>query len=111
MAKLFNDGRLGKTGADCIYAEAFSGQMVRLEKSGRYLFLAGDQDGRVTEILGLDSVKRFDGSYTLAPEDAKTAKDAQDEYARLKAKAQPLTIVARPRRARGGAERQQSRRR
>ncbi len=93
VAKLFNDGRLGKTGADSLFCEAFAGQLVKLEKSGRYLFLGGDQDGRVTELLGLDSVRYFDGHYSITPEDAQTVKTAQDEYARLKAKAQPLTIV------------------
>jgi len=94
VAKLFKDGRLGQLGPDVINCEAFAGQLVKLEKSGRYILLVGDTDGRVTEVLGLDTVKPMKGgSYQLTPEDAKAVADAQAEYARLKAQAQRLTIA------------------
>jgi len=34
------------------------GQLVKMEKSGRYLLLGAIRTGRVTEVLGLDSIKR-----------------------------------------------------
>jgi hypothetical protein len=92
VAKLFKDARLGETGPDVINAEAFAGQLIKT-KSGRYLLLAGDTDGRVTEVLGLDTIRRFEGSYVLAPEDANRAREAQAEFAKMKARAQALAIV------------------
>jgi len=93
VAKLFKDGRLGDTGPDVINAEAFAGQMVRLRKSGRYLLLGGDTDGRVSEILGLNTCARFQGAYTLTATEALRVKEAQAEYARQSARAQHVVIA------------------
>jgi hypothetical protein len=93
VAMLFKDQRLGEMGPDVINAEAFAGQLIKTAKSGRYLLLAGDTDGRVTEVLGLDTIQRFEGSYTLSPEDAAKAKKAQAEFAKAKARSQALAIV------------------
>ena len=79
LTTLFKDDRLGETGPEVINAEAFAGQLIRTEKSGRYLLLGGDTDGRITELFGLDSVKRFGGTYTLSPTDVQSVQSAQDE--------------------------------
>ncbi len=100
VAQLFKDQRLGETGPEVINAEAFAGQLVKLEKSGRYLLLAGDTDGRVTELTGLDTLRRFEGSWELTPADIAQAASARQDYARLKARAQRLTIA----RGRGALE-------
>ncbi len=98
VARLFQDARQGTTGPDVIAAEAFAGQLVRLRKSGRYLFLGGDTDGRVTEILSLDTVKRFAGTYTLTPADAQVAKAALADYTPPVPTA-PRVVIARGRAA------------
>ena len=98
VAKCFKDGRLGDTGPEVINAEAFSGQLVKLEKSGRFLFLGGDTDGRVTEIIGLGTIQRFDGAYELKEEEVKLARQERDKFAELAAKSQPL-VIARGRNA------------
>lgn len=92
VAKIMKDGRLPGLGADVIAAECFMGQMVRT-KDNRYLLLGGDQDGRITEILGLDTVEPLaGGSFTHQEKDVKIAREAQDGYQRQLAKAQTLTI-------------------
>ncbi len=60
----------------------------------RYFLLAGDQDGRVTEILGLDTIKRLKGGvYEHTEEAAKTSAKALAEYEQHKARSQKLVIV------------------
>lgn len=98
VAQLFKDQRLGETGPEVINAEAFAGQLVKLEKSGRYVLLAGDTDGRVTEVTGLETIRRFEGACDITEQDLQNAAAARQEYARLQARAQRLTI-ARGRRA------------
>jgi hypothetical protein len=93
VARLFKDQRQGEMGPDVIYAETLWGQLIRTEKSGRYLLLAGDTDGRVSEVLGLESVQRFQGSYTLTAGDVALAERARAEYSRLEARSQRLGIV------------------
>jgi hypothetical protein len=93
VAHLFKDQRLGEMGPDMLCAETGCGQLIRTQKSGRYLLLGGDTDGRVTEVLGLDSVKRFSGNHTLTARDVAVVQKARAEYARLQALAQRLSIV------------------
>jgi hypothetical protein len=60
----------------------------------RTFLLAGDQDGRVTEIIGLETVQRLAGGrYTLTEEAVAKAAKALAEYEAKKAQAQRLTIV------------------
>jgi hypothetical protein len=88
------DGRLGGLGPDVIACELFSGQLVKPVGMGRYFLLAGDQDGRITEIIGLDSVKRLaGGTCVLSQSDAKAAAEALEEYERSRARTKPLVIV------------------
>ncbi|HUW32128.1 MAG TPA: hypothetical protein VM223_10995, partial [Planctomycetota bacterium] len=94
VAMVMRDGRTGGLGPDITASETITGQIVKPEGMNRYFLLAGDQDGRVTEILGLDTVKRLDGGkYTLTAEQAKAASDALAAYEQAKAKAQRLEIV------------------
>jgi hypothetical protein len=94
VAMVFRDGRKGGLGPDVIACESFAGQLVKPNGMDRHFILAGDQDGRVTEVLGLDTVKRLEGgTLTLSEQDvAKTAKALAD-YEALKARSQRLTIV------------------
>jgi hypothetical protein len=60
----------------------------------RYFLLAGDQDGRITEVLGLDTVRRLrGGTYELTKADVDKAAKAWGDYEAARAKAQRLTIV------------------
>ncbi len=112
VGMVMRDGRSGGLGPDITASEVVTGQLVKPEGLGgtgvppvsstgqrpvppdRYFLLAGDQDGRVTEILGLDSVKRLPGgTYTHTEAFAKAAADALAEYEQAKAKSQRLDIV------------------
>jgi hypothetical protein len=93
VARLFKDGREAAMGPDVLNAETNCGQLIRTQKSGRYLLLAGDTDGRVTEVLGLDTLQRFQGTHALTPDDVEAVQKAQAEYARLKTQAQRLSIA------------------
>ena len=95
VGMIMHDGRtLGNPPHERINCENIAGQLLYIPASKRYFLLAGDQDGRINEILGLNSVKRLTGgAYTLSAADVKTAADAQAEFQRLKQKAQPLFIV------------------
>jgi hypothetical protein len=94
VAMIMRDGRTGGLGADITASETITGQLVKPEGMNRYFLLAGDQDGRVTEILGLDTVKRLPGGeYVHRPEDVTLCTDALADYQRLVAKGQRLDIV------------------
>ena len=94
VAMIMRDGRTGGLGPDITASEVVTGQLVKPDGMDRYFLLAGDQDGRVTEILGLDTVKRLDGGkYTHSEKDMKAAADALAEYERAKARSQRLDIV------------------
>lgn len=95
VGMIFRDGRTGGgLGPDYVNCEFFNAQMVKPEGMNRYFLLAGDQDGRITEILGLDTVKRLPGGvFNLTPEMAKTVATAQAEYAALLAKSSRLEIA------------------
>ena len=84
-AAIFRDGRLSGMGADICQPEGQGGDLVRVTtKPGaapRTLILAGGQDGRVTEVLGLDTIKKLpESKFTLTIKDIKTAADALAEY-------------------------------
>jgi hypothetical protein len=97
VGMILRDGRHGGLGADVIACESFSGQLVRPRGTDRYFLLTGDQDGRVTEILGLDTVRRLAGGRcTLTKADAAKAAKALADYEARKARSQRLTIVRGP---------------
>jgi hypothetical protein len=61
VGQVFRDGRLGGLGADIGQPEGQGGALVRVVthpgQPARTLVLAGGGDGRVTEILGLDTIR------------------------------------------------------
>ncbi|MGD0090132.1 MAG: hypothetical protein ABSE73_09445 [Planctomycetota bacterium] len=94
VAMIMRDGRTGGLGPDITASEVITGQLVKPEGMDRYFLLAGDQDGRVTEVLGLDTVKRLPaGTYVHSAQDAQRAAEALAEYERLKAKSRKLAIA------------------
>lgn len=94
VGMVMRDGRSGGLGPDITASEVVTGQLVKPDGMNRIFLLAGDQDGRVTEILGLDTVKRLPGgTYTHSEENAKLAAKALADYEQAKAKAQRLEIV------------------
>jgi hypothetical protein len=93
VARLFKDQRLGESGPDVLTTETGCGQLIKTVKSGRYLLLGGDTDGRVTEVLGLDTVQQFQGTHTVTPQDVELVQAAQADFARQKAQAQRLSIT------------------
>ena len=92
IGTVMTDGRAGVTGPDNIQCEWFTGQLIKL-KNGRWYLLGGDQDGRVLEILGLNSLNRFAGKLTISDADAKAAGDALADWSAQKAKAQSLVLA------------------
>ena len=95
VAMLMRDNREPKgLGADCTAVEVVHGQLVKPDGMNRYFLLAGDQDGRVTEIFGLDTVKPFSGgSYVITDEMAKKTADAWTEYEKALQKTSRLDIA------------------
>jgi hypothetical protein len=93
VARLFKDQRLGEMGPDVLNTETGCGQLLKTRKSGRYLLLGGDTDGRVTEVLGLDTVRPLAGTHTLTAKDVEVVRNARAEYAGLKARRERLSIV------------------
>ncbi len=96
VAQGFRDGRLGGVlGPDVLCSETIIGCLVKPDgMNGRIFFLGGAADGRVTEILGLDTVKRLPGGeYVHSEEAAKKAADAREKYQAELAKGQKLVIV------------------
>ncbi len=84
----------GGLGPRITACENFNGQLVKPEGMNRYFLLAGDQDGRINEILGLDSVKRLPGgSYVHRADDVQTATPALADYQAKLAKASTLEIA------------------
>jgi hypothetical protein len=95
VGTIMKDGRSGETGPDQIACEWFTGQLVKLA-DGRWFLLGGDQDGRVLQVLGLDSIQRFDGKLSISPKDTEAAAAALAEWSRLKGQAQSLVLSRCP---------------
>ncbi|MFW6163469.1 MAG: hypothetical protein ACODAJ_11925, partial [Planctomycetota bacterium] len=94
VAMVMRDGRHGGLGPDVIACESFAGQLVKPKGVDRYFLLAGDQDGRITEITGLDTIERLKGGrYTLSDEQVRLAGKALADYEAARARAQRLTVV------------------
>ncbi len=94
VAMLMRDGRSGGLGPDITASETLTGQLVKPEGMNRYFLLAGDQDGRVTEILGLDTLKRLPGGvYVHSQADMAQVAKAQADCERARAMSQRLDIV------------------
>lgn len=95
VAQGFRDTRAGGSlGADTLCSETNSGQLVKPAGMNRYFFLGGATDGRVTEVLGLDTVQRLPGGeFVFSEDDARLAATALADYKARLARSQRLTIV------------------
>jgi sugar lactone lactonase YvrE len=94
VAMLTRDGRAGGLGPDVIATESIQGQLVKPAGMNRYFLLAGAQDGRITEVFGLDTVERLPGgTYTHTPEMVAAAIAARQAYDQVLAKSRRLEIV------------------
>jgi hypothetical protein len=92
LGTIMKDGRSGETGPEQMQCEWFTGQLVKT-KDQRWFLLGGDQDGRVLEVFGLNSVRRFAGTLTITPEQVKAAEAALAEWSARKAGAQSLVLA------------------
>jgi hypothetical protein len=89
---LMKDGRIPGLGPDINACENFTGQLIKI--NGKYLLLNGDQDGRVTEIIGLENVKRLEGGeYFITEDDYKRVKEEHEKYQQIIAKSQKFEIT------------------
>jgi hypothetical protein len=98
-AALMRDGRIAGMGPDVGQPEGQGGQLVsvvtRPGSAPRTLLLAGGQDGRVTEVFGLDTVKPLPSrEFALTAADVKTAVDVLADYNAKSGKAGRLVIAA-----------------
>ena len=94
VAKCFRDMREGQVGPDVLFTEHFCGILARMPETGRTYILGGDTDGRITEVLGLDSITKFDGSYELTPADIAKAEQARAEHAARQVAVRSLKIAS-----------------
>mgnify|MGYP001619255113 CR=1 FL=1 len=92
LGTIMKDGRSGEAGPEVVQCEWFTGQLVKI-KDGRWFLLGGDQDGRVLEVMGLNSIQRFEGKLTIKAEEVKAAEEALAEWSTLKAKSQSLILA------------------
>jgi hypothetical protein len=101
--RIFQQSRTGASGHDVIGCEwVHGGHFVKTEKEGRYFVLAGDQDGRVNEVMGLDSIGRLKGgTHVITAEQAREVARALEQYQARKAQGQKLVVA----RGRGALER------
>jgi len=95
VSRIMKDVRtVTKLTPDIISCENANGCLVKPTGMDRYFFLAGDQDGRVTEVLGLDTVKRLPGGeYVMTEEDSKKVSLAHADYQSKISQAQKLIIA------------------
>ena len=108
LGTIMKDGRGGETGHDLINCEWFTGQLVRVPAASfkkpansapdaqprdRFFMLGGDQDGRVLEVFGLDTVRPLAGEVVITDADAAAANTALAEWNALQAKGQALVLA------------------
>ncbi len=97
VSQVFEHPAKGNNGPNIFYVEFFAGQLVQPKGSKKIYILAGDQDCRVSELLGLDTVKDLPGGiYHHTQAMADQAARAWAAYQSQVAGGQPLVI------ARGG---------
>lgn len=93
--RIFKQGRTGASGHNVIGCEwVHGGHFVKTDKEGRYFVLAGDQDGRVNEVIGFDTVGHLDGgTYSITQDQSEKVRTAHEEYQAQKAESQKLVVV------------------
>ena len=62
-------------------------------KDGRYLLACGDNDARVLEVGGLDTVERFTGRFRITEDDHRTVRESLRSHRAARARAMPLFIA------------------
>jgi len=83
-----------KLDADVISCENYNGCLVKPKGMERYFFLGGDQDGRVTEVLGLDTVRRLQGGeVVIREEDTQRVAAALADYNARTSAPQKLVVA------------------
>ena len=93
VGMLMNPPATEGLGPNKVLVELFTGQLVRLTDSGRYLLLTGDQDGRIMEVHGLDTIKRLPGgTWRMTPEKAERVAAAQRKLRQQKSRGETLII-------------------
>ncbi|MFP4026896.1 MAG: hypothetical protein ACLFWL_03815 [Candidatus Brocadiia bacterium] len=93
MSQVFEHGARGGYGPNVFYVEFLAGQLLQPRGSDRYYILAGDQDCRINEVLGLDTVKDLGGGkYEYTSEKAGKAAKAWKDYETKIARGQPLAV-------------------
>jgi len=93
LGTVMKDGRAGDiSGPERINCEWFSGQLVKM-KDGRWLLLGGDQDGRVQQVFGLDTIRRQEGTLVISEAESTAAAAAVAAWRQVKATVEPLVVV------------------
>jgi hypothetical protein len=88
-----------------LLCELFCGQLVKPRGMDRYFLLGGDQDGRIMEVHGLNSVEYLDGgTYEVTESMVEKTRKAWQEYERRKSEKQALVIARGGRKALDEAE-------
>ncbi len=77
VAEFCHDNRRGYPLDDTVLCpEGFGGYLVQHPKTKKVYLMGGDSDGRIWEITGLDSLRRFSGELTITPGDVEKASGA-----------------------------------
>ena len=94
VGRIFKYSNLGEMGADVLFIEFLAGQLVKPKGMNRYFLLGGDQDCRVTEILGLDTIRDLSGgAYAITPENEAAVRTAMADFAKTSQASRPLYLV------------------
>ncbi len=95
VGRILKPGVLGEHGPDVFYVEFLYGQMVKPKGMDRYFLIGGDQDVRILEVLGLNTIKDLPGgSFTISPEQEQTVRKAWDEFNQQSIGRSSLEIVS-----------------
>ena len=66
--------------ATVVCPEDRSGFLVKHPRSGKYYLMGGDTDGRIWELRGLNSLRRFSGQVDVSDKDVEAATQARAEH-------------------------------
>ena len=92
VTTLLPDIRRMRFGPGAIKQEMHGGTLAEW-KDGKYLLGCGDNDARVLEVTGLDTIRRFSGKFTINPEDNRRVKRALATHRATRSRAMPLFIA------------------
>ena len=92
VAEILPDIRYLEFGPGTIKSEIYGGTLAKLE-DGRYVISTGDNDARLLEVIGLDTVTPFAGEFEITGDDTKQAEAAFERHLAEQAQAMPLFIA------------------